>query len=94
MNKCANCGKRFDGAVEFMIHRDGFCLGPEVKLCHDCGAFPLPTCEEIWFNIAARRARQVQPVNVIPRTQSGRPSSLGGATAINAQKPTSPRSRM
>jgi hypothetical protein len=59
MNKCANCGKRFDGAVEFMIHRDGFCIGPEVTLCHDCGAFPLPTCEEIWFNIADRRARRV-----------------------------------
>jgi NAD-dependent SIR2 family protein deacetylase len=94
MNKCANCGKQFEGEVEFAIHRDGFGIGPEVPLCIDCGAYPRPTCGEIWFNIAARRARQVQPVNVIPRTQSGRPSSLGGATAINAQKPTSPRSRM
>lgn len=58
MNTCVNCGKQFDGAVEFMIHRDGFCIGPEVKLCHACGAFPFPTCEEIWFNIAERRARR------------------------------------
>ena len=58
MNRCANCGKQFEGEVEFAIHRDGFCIGPEVKLCHDCGAFPLPTCEEIWLNIADRRARR------------------------------------
>jgi NAD-dependent SIR2 family protein deacetylase len=58
MNRCANCGKQFEGEVEFAIHRDGFGIGPEVPLCIDCGAFPLPTCEEIWLNIADRRARR------------------------------------
>ena len=58
MNKCANCGKQFEGEVEFAIHRDGFGIGPEVPLCRDCGAYPRPTCGEIWFNIADRRARR------------------------------------
>jgi NAD-dependent SIR2 family protein deacetylase len=58
MSMCANCGKRFENKVEFAIHRDGFGIEPEVPLCHDCGAYPRPTCEEIWFNIADRRARQ------------------------------------
>jgi NAD-dependent SIR2 family protein deacetylase len=56
MNMCANCGERFEGEVEFAIHRDGFGIGPEVPLCHDCGAYPCPTCAEIWFNIADRQA--------------------------------------
>jgi NAD-dependent SIR2 family protein deacetylase len=58
MNMCANCGEPFEGEVEFAIHRDGFGIGPEVPLCHDCGAYSCPTCAEIWFNIADRRARQ------------------------------------
>ena len=73
MNECANCEKHFEGEVEFAIHRYGFGIGPEVSLCHDCGAYPRPTCGEIWFNIAARRARQVQPVKCDP-TYTVRPS--------------------
>ena len=38
-----------------MIHRDGFDEGPEVELCDGCGMNELPTCEQLWADIAARK---------------------------------------
>lgn len=32
---CAACGKAAEG--NYSVHRDGFCSGPEVPLCDDCG---------------------------------------------------------
>jgi hypothetical protein len=55
-SRCAYCGRDAlgDGAS---IHRDGFCRGPQVRLCLYCGAEDGPTCEEIWARIAERRAQ-------------------------------------
>ena len=47
---CAFCGKPAEG--NHTIHRDGFCIGPEVPLCDACGSHLTPTCEEIWDVIA------------------------------------------
>jgi hypothetical protein len=47
---CAFCGKPAEG--NFAIHRDGFCVGPEVDLCDACGGEELPSCPEIWEKIA------------------------------------------
>lgn len=52
---CAACGSPAQGNAA--IHRDGFAIGPEVDLCDDCGIHELPTCEEIWTAIAARRGK-------------------------------------
>ena len=49
--KCANCGKD-PTEGNYSIHRDGFGIGPEVPLCDGCGSGELPTCREIWDNIA------------------------------------------
>ena len=56
--KCAACGRPAEGNAS--IHRDGFAKGPEVELCDECGMAELPTCEEIWASIAARRAAPIQ----------------------------------
>ncbi len=45
---CAYCGEEISGEPEFTIHRDGFCEGPEVPLCVNCGGSESPDCEEIW----------------------------------------------
>ena len=52
--KCAYCGREIE-QVNYMIHRDGFGLGPEVPLCDGCGAFPLPTLGEIWERIMQKQ---------------------------------------
>lgn len=51
---CAACGCEDEG--NYSIHRDGFCEGPEVPLCDECGGDVIPTCQEIWDMIAERRA--------------------------------------
>lgn len=48
--ECAYCKAPAQG--NYSIHRDGFCIGPEVPLCDDCGAHAEPTCEEIWEKIS------------------------------------------
>ncbi len=48
--RCAYCGNPAQG--NHAIHRDGFGEGPEVPLCDACGAYPEPTCEQIWARIA------------------------------------------
>lgn len=53
---CAACGKPTPWGIQFTIHRDGFGVGPEVRLCWACGEGELPTCEELWARIAERRA--------------------------------------
>lgn len=47
---CVYCGGSAEG--NYAIHRDGFAVGPEVPLCDGCGSEPLPTCEEIWAEVA------------------------------------------
>lgn len=47
---CVYCEKEAEG--EYSIHRDGFCEGPEVPLCNDCGGSEYPSCPEIWEVIA------------------------------------------
>lgn len=51
--ECAACGKPAEG--NHSMHRDGFCEGPEVELCDECGGHPLPTCESLWRMIRDRR---------------------------------------
>ena len=48
--KCAYCGKPAEG--NFLVHRDGFCDGPDVPLCDECGSETEPTLVEIWAKIA------------------------------------------
>lgn len=50
MSPCAYCGKPAEH--RHTIHRDGFCVGPEVPLCDACGSRETPTCEDIWSRIA------------------------------------------
>lgn len=50
---CAACGNPAQGNAA--IHRDGFCVGPEVDLCDDCGMHATPSCEVLWERIAERR---------------------------------------
>lgn len=47
---CAFCGDPHEG--NYAIHRDGFCIGPEVPLCDACGSEPEPTCADIWYEIS------------------------------------------
>jgi len=56
-NQCAACGRRFWGKVRYGIHRDGMGVGPEVNLCTPCGGSELPTCEDLWKQIAERRRK-------------------------------------
>lgn len=49
---CAYCGGTAEG--NYSIHRDGFCIGPEVDLCDEHGGYPHPTCPDIWERIAER----------------------------------------
>lgn len=46
---CAFCGKPAEG--NHSVERDGFCLGPEVRLCDACGSGVEPTLTEIWGRI-------------------------------------------
>jgi len=50
---CAYCQKPSQG--NYSVHRDGFCEGPEVDLCDECGGFASPTLEEIWAHISTTR---------------------------------------
>jgi hypothetical protein len=52
--QCAACGDPVEG--EYSIHRDGFCIGPEVWICNGCGGEETPTCCELWADIAGRLA--------------------------------------
>ena len=54
-HKCAYCGDAAQG--NFSIHRDGFCMGPQVDLCDNCGSTTSPSCEQIWEHIAIRKDR-------------------------------------
>lgn len=56
-HECAACGAAIRGRAKDTIHRDGFCLGPEVPLCEPCGAHETPTCAELWAAIRARREK-------------------------------------
>lgn len=51
---CSYCGKPCEG--HFAIHRDGFCVGPEVPLCDEHGGSEEPTVEAIWTRLAMLRA--------------------------------------
>lgn len=51
---CAYCGEPAEG--NYSIHRDGFCVGPEVDLCDRHGSKRFPSCPDIWERIAARLA--------------------------------------
>lgn len=51
---CAYCGKPSEG--NHTIHRDGFGIGPEVALCDAHGSGELPSCEQIWEQIAKRES--------------------------------------
>ena len=51
--ECAACGCEAEG--NYSVHRDGFCVGPEVPLCDACGDSERPTLTEIWDAIARRR---------------------------------------
>ncbi|MFA5052815.1 MAG: hypothetical protein WC565_02055 [Parcubacteria group bacterium] len=53
--KCAYCGGPAQG--NYSLHRDGFCVGPEVDLCDNCGSGVTPSCEQIWDQIAVRKDR-------------------------------------
>ena len=47
---CAFCQQPSQG--NYSVHRDGFCEGPEVDLCDECGGnLETPTLEEIWARI-------------------------------------------
>ena len=48
--KCAYCGKPAEG--NYLTHRDGFGIGPEVALCDACGENGEPTLHQIWAKIA------------------------------------------
>jgi hypothetical protein len=50
---CAYCGAPSEG--NYSVHRDGFCVGPEVELCDGCGGSRYPTLSEIWDKIAVAR---------------------------------------
>ncbi len=50
-SSCAFCGAN-NCCFEGSIHRDGFCLGPQVPLCATCAAEEGPTCDEIWAKIS------------------------------------------
>lgn len=54
-HKCAYCGGPAQG--NFSLHRDGFCQGPQVDLCDNCGSGSTPSCEQIWDVIAVRKDR-------------------------------------
>lgn len=49
LQRCAFCSRRAEG--NFSVHRDGFCIGPEVELCDHCGLYPTPSLPEIWAKI-------------------------------------------
>lgn len=55
LRPCAACGRPAEG--RFSIHRDGFCVGPEVDLCDACGSEPEPTLADLWASIAERLRR-------------------------------------
>lgn len=63
---CAACGVAIPGEVQHRIHRDGFGLGPEVAICHWCGAFELPSCQTLWEDIKARNAGETTPPRAEP----------------------------
>lgn len=50
--ECAFCGKPHQG--NYALDRDGFCEGPQVPLCDDCGAHETPTMHQIWARISTR----------------------------------------
>jgi hypothetical protein len=54
--ECAACGQLCAG--DYSVHRDGFCDGPEVDICRDCGAYETPTIQTVWAMIARRRGPQ------------------------------------
>jgi hypothetical protein len=54
-HECAACGTKIRGKAQYSIHRDGFCIGPEVSLCVACGEDVTPTCEQLWEMIRERR---------------------------------------
>lgn len=54
---CANCGKR-PTEGNYGIHEDPEMEGREVPLCDECGSMELPTCAEIWANIAAKKKKR------------------------------------
>lgn len=56
--ECAACGHYAEG--NFSIHQDGFGDGPEVDLCDHCGSQRDPSCEKIWQQISARKAKVEQ----------------------------------
>lgn len=47
---CAYCGRPAEG--NYGIHRDGFCIGPQVPLCDLHGEHEEPSCCTIWDRIA------------------------------------------
>ncbi len=66
--ECAACGAEIqrcpghpeedsEPGVGHSINRDGFCIGPEVPLCCDCGAHEFPSCSQLWRMIARRGGR-------------------------------------
>lgn len=54
---CANCDKPAEGNYSIHDKAEHMFEGPkyEVPLCDACGSKPLPTCEEIWDNIAKNK---------------------------------------
>lgn len=67
--RCAACGDHAQGNAS--IHRDGFGEGPEVELCDACGMAELPTCEELWKQIAERRASPVVSLSDARKKRDG-----------------------
>lgn len=51
--RCAYCGDVAYGY--YTIHRDGFCDGPEVRPCIECGRDQHPSCEAIWSRISRKQ---------------------------------------
>lgn len=49
---CVYCGKPSEG--EYAIHRNSEMWGVTLPLCNGCGAYALPTCEQIWDVIKAK----------------------------------------
>lgn len=55
--RCVYCDVQIPHPVEFGIHRDAGCDGPEMRLCDRCGSHPdTPSCDEIWTRIKERLA--------------------------------------
>ena len=53
LRPCAACGRPCTGS--YSVHRDGYGKGPEVLICDACGSGEVPTLQEIWTAIRARR---------------------------------------